>query len=249
MTTSSSALRHDPGAQPASIPGVDAILLMAILVAGGAAAFVAGPLVWIATPLCAITVFIANRRSMLSQIPRDEVAPIFPPRLQDAISSAMMELPYGDAQRLLSDVVRQARPLFAARESAFDEAHENETREHVTELVEGACEIALEFGQLEIASAGGVAQRSVAGSAAPCGSADELARRYGAARQALMDRLTDAASALGALYASGIEQGTPASDRVAELASEIRSDAAARTHAKTEMDGLLDPGGRETKAV
>jgi hypothetical protein len=51
--------------------------------------------------------------------------------------------------------------------------------------------------------------------------------------------MSDATAALTALYAAGLEHGTPASNRVAELASEISADAKARAAAATEIAQLL----------
>jgi hypothetical protein len=41
------------------------------------------------------------------------------------------------------------------------------------------------------------------------------------------------------LYVSGVEHGTPASERVAELVSEIKLDASARSAAAEEMKKLV----------
>jgi len=48
-------------------------------------------------------------------------------------------------------------------------------------------------------------------------------------------RLRDAATALSEMYASGVEHGTPASNRVADLAVEVRADASARRAAVDEL--------------
>jgi hypothetical protein len=58
----------------------------------------------------------------------------------------------------------------------------------------------------------------------------------------LAGRLSHAASALSSLYVAGVEHGSPASDRVAELVGEINADASARRAAATEMGALLHDG-------
>ena len=211
-------------ASPA-VPTADAVLIMAVVVAGVAAAFVASPLLWLATPVMATMIYVASREASGPSVVVNVSAPVFPPALQETITTAMVQVPYGEAQRLLTDVVRHARPLFAAAASAFDDEHEQETRARVAELVSAACDIALELSRLEQVPPG-----------------KELAQRYEAARQLLVKRLGDASTALGELYAAGVEQGTPASERVAELATELGADAKARRDAKTEMNQLLGPG-------
>jgi len=42
-------------------------------------------------------------------------------------------------------------------------------------------------------------------------------------------------------YAAGVENGSPASDRVAELVADLKADAGARTAAKRELNELLNP--------
>ena len=49
--------------------------------------------------------------------------------------------------------------------------------------------------------------------------------------------------ALAALFAAGVEHGTPASDRVAELAAVLRDEASVRSRAKAELDAVLPRGG------
>jgi hypothetical protein len=46
-------------------------------------------------------------------------------------------------------------------------------------------------------------------------------------------------AALASLYVAGVVHGSPASDRVAELAEEIKADASARQAAATEISALL----------
>lgn len=225
-----------------AIPPADVMLLMAVLLFGGAAAFAASPLLWPVTPAIAVVIFFASRQTSRAEVAMTADAPVFPLALQHAITEAMVQLPYSDAQRLLSDVVRQARPLFAARESSFDDAREKETHENVVELVSAACEIALELSRLDQAApqAGAPNPSLASDGTAPAG--EDLGARYAKARELLVKRLDDARVALRELYASGVEHGTPASDRVAGLATELRADAGARNAAMNEMNGLLGPG-------
>jgi hypothetical protein len=74
------------------------------------------------------------------------------------------------------------------------------------------------------------------------GARAELDARARAARSIFARRLADAELALRSLYTTGIERGTPASDRLAELANEIMSEAGARRAANDELHRLL--GGK-----
>src|SRR5262249_43098986 len=130
-------------------------------------------------------------------------------------------------------VIRQARPLFGTTMSAFDASKDNESRAHAAELVIASCDTALELARLDALLA---AEARV--NAKPA-SEQALESRYSAVRARFAKRLTDAAAALGELYAAGIEHGTPSSDRVQELVSDLRSDAASRAAAKVEVDELL----------
>ena len=161
-----------------------------------------------------------------------------PIRVELAIHDAMAQLQSGEARRLLGDVVRQARPLFGMTSSNFDAAKDEEVRTEAADLVLACCDTALELGRIDTMLESGT--RAKGGDLRTRDAA--LFDRCSAARTLFSTRLTDAASALGALYASGIERGTPASDRIAELVTDLNADAIARTAAKRELDQLLAPG-------
>jgi hypothetical protein len=205
------------------IPAADGVLAIAILVAGAAGASRGFAVLWVVSPLVAWFVCYSARRSpaathaLMSDGERAE----FPPELQRCVDLAIGQLRAGEPRQLLADVVRQARPLFATRESAFDAETERATRADVAELVTAVCETALELSRLD--------------GAAPAEGVGDLSARYQRAREALVTRLRDAATALSEMYASGVEHGTPASDRVAELAAEVRADASARRAAVDEL--------------
>jgi hypothetical protein len=210
-----------------TIPARDAVMCLAIIVAGFAAASTAMPILWIFTPIIAAMVYHSAQQTVV--VP-DAVAVEgqLPPVVQASIDGAIAQLPLGEPRQLLANVVRQARPLFADRESSFDKEKEAETRANVVELVDAACDTALELARLD-----GAAPKTA-------DKTDELSQRYRRAREELVTRLRNAAASLSELYASDIEHGTPSSDRVAELAQELREDARARSAAKGEIEGVVD---------
>jgi hypothetical protein len=212
----------------------DRVMIYAIWGAGVAAAMTVSNVFWFVTPFVAFGVASAGRRAIQATLPTEPDASELPWRVEVAIQDAVAKLPSGDARRLLGDVVRQARPLFGAGSSHFDESKDNEARAQAATLVIAACDTALELSRLDTLIESG----DRAAKKGPRADAD-LVERYKAARSAFATRLTDAARALGSLYASGVEHGTPASDLVAELATELSADAEARAAAVVELERTL----------
>ena len=205
------------------------ILLLAIGVVGGVAAYQTAPVLWLLTPAVALIVLrAALREEQLSAAGVDIRG--FPPVLRERVRSAFAQLAPGAARTLLLGVVNQARLVYARQDSRFDAAEESRLREHVSGLVDACCTTAADLGRLDqFASAAGEGGMARA----------DLMARAGKARELFRDRLTNAAAALAELYTSNVERGTPSTDRVAELTAEIASDAAARSAATQEMSRLL----------
>jgi len=100
-------------------------------------------------------------------------------------------------------------------------------------LVEASCESSIELARLDEALAAGVA------------TADVQARdRLLSARALLQTRLTNASGALRQLYVTGLTNESTASERVAELTSELHADANARRAALAELSQLLDAASK-----
>jgi hypothetical protein len=189
------------------------------------------------TPIITGLIFIAARQANRQLDGFDASQTIeFPPHVAEAIERATSRLPAGDARRLLGDVVREARPLFSMKSSAFDASKDNEARMHAGELIVASCDTALKIAQLDDMLEVHTSPDSDATTVDM-----SLLNRLSSARDLSALRLRDAAMALRALYASGVENGTPASDRVAELVADLRTDVGARTAAKRELDDLLGP--------
>jgi hypothetical protein len=208
------------------------MLLLAILVSGFCAAVVVEqPMLALVTALLAWTIAVAARRA--GERESMVVAVSLPEHVQQAVDHALAQLYDGDAERLLLEIVHQARPLYDTHESAFDARHNALTGENTSHLVVECCDVALQLAQVdELRSADILSARDAVQRA-------ETRAKYDATRDMLARQLSDAASALAALYVSGVEHGTPASDRVAELVTEIKRDAAARSAAGAEMGTLL----------
>jgi hypothetical protein len=228
--------KRDEVATPTIAP-IDSVMILAMLSTGITAGFVSHSELLLATPIMAGLVFVASKQAMQHRDRRD-IPPTsdFPPEIAAAIERAMDRLPAGDGRRLLADVVREARPLFVSRPSAFDASKDDEARAQAAELITASCDTALELSQLD---------DMLDGLTAPVGdelpTAMTLLNRLSSARDLFANRWRAASLALSGAYAAGVENGTPASDRVAELVAELKADAGARSAAKRELNDLLGP--------
>jgi hypothetical protein len=206
----------------------DVRLIVAVSMAGSIAAVMANPMFWLSTAALVGLLAVVQRRDGDVDVRDDRRLQSLPLPLQRALRSTLAGLPPGDAKRLLNAVGRQAAILFDARRSVFDEPWGESARQNVSDLVEAACEVAVELSRLE---------RAIAAEALSAPDA-QIRVKLNASRSLYAGRLEDAASALASMYASGVQHGTPASDRVAELVQEIRADAAATSHAWSELQKL-----------
>jgi hypothetical protein len=227
MTAPSHEIANDPGAK---ISASVMLVMGAVIVTGMLGALRVSPLLAVSTLLVTWLLGREARRAAISRSP-SEAFPEFPASLRATVDRAMSELPAGDARRLLSDCLAQARPLLAPHEGALDDRQENATRENVLSLVDACCYTALELARLDAASA---ARDPAAGS--------QATNQTAAARDLLVKRLSGAATALASLYVAGVMHGSPASELVAQLADEINADASARRAAANEISALLDDG-------
>lgn len=203
------------------------MLVYAIGIAGGAAAYRVSSSLWLVTPVVAYIVLRAAAREALQLDAIGVDIRELPTALRDRVRSVFAQLPDGDARRLLLGVVNQARLVFGRDESRFDAAEERQLAEHVSGLVDACCATAADLARLDQFASTATEGRA------------ELISRAAKARQLFRDRLTNAASALAELYTANVERGTPSTDRVAELTAEISADASARSEAAAEMKTLL----------
>ena len=214
-----------------SMPPAAGILVLAVVGSGFTAARLAASPLWIITPIVASVIVFASARRRLT--PGDLDPGPLPPPLRRAVNAAAAELPTGEARDLLAAVVRQARAIFAADDQRFTPDAATTLRRNVADLVDACCTTALDLARLDAFLAPGApTPPSVTARA-------ELDARGRAARVLVARRLTDAELALRSLYTAGVERGTPTSDRVAELVTEIQADAAARRTASDELRRLL----------
>ena len=212
-------------------PSAHTVLVMAaVLIAGMLAAVEVSPFLAVTTVIVMWLLGREARRTEISRPPSVEFSE-FPASLRATVDRTMLVLLEGDARRLLLNALAQARPLLAPHEGALDDRQENATRDNVLSLIDACCHTALELARLDAASA-----------ARDATAVPDVKNQTAAARALLAGRLSSAATALASLYAAGVMHGSPASDRVAQLAEEINADASARRAAATEISNLLGDG-------
>jgi hypothetical protein len=222
--TTSEAIEQMPRGH---LSGHAVVVTGAVMIAGMLAAMEVSPL--LAFPTLLVT-WLLGREALRSAIaqPSTVAFPEFPASLRETVDHSMAALPDGEALRLLSKSLAQARSLLAPHEGALDDRQETATRENILSLINACCYTALELARLDAAS----------GARNPSPDPDAT-NQTAAARELLVGRLSSAAAALTSLYVAGVMHGSPASDAVAQLAEEINADARARTAAATEISALL----------
>ena len=208
------------------------LVIAAVVIAGVAAAVEVSQFLVVQTLLVTWLLGREARRTESAPSPSPEYSEL-PASLRATVDRTMSQLPNGDARRLLTQALAQARPLLAPHAGTLDAEQENATRNNVLSLVDACCYTALELARLDAAS----------GAREPTTS-PEAAKQTAAARELLAGRLSSAATALASLYVAGVMHGSPASDRVAELAEEIKADASARRAAANEISALLGEGAQ-----
>ena len=213
----------------APMPSADGALLVAIVLSGGAAGTVVGSMLWLTTAVVVALLALVSfaRRPLMAQAA--ELLPEFPPALRALAIRTLDALDSSEAVTALDGVMQPARSLLASQESAFDATADRQLQASIVELVTGACALALELSRLD--------------QAAPSPSADAtVIEQHHAAKTLVRTRLGRAAMALSSVYAAGVAHGTPASDRVVELAAELGREAELRGAAKAEVDAVVRLG-------
>jgi hypothetical protein len=241
-----SSLAKPPTASARStgIAGADSLLIVAVVVAGVAAAQLAVPALWVATPMIAATLLVAAMSAAHGRVRGEASVRALPPRLERSVAEALAVLPAGEARELLADVVGRARTLL---DTIAGQSEERRLARDVTDLVDACCEIAREHSRLDAVLPAlwepALASAAARGAADDAG-ADELRRRGDAGRALLTRRLREAASVLEEMVVrEGVERSAAAAQRVAELTSELATEAAARRHAAQEIRRVLEGRG------
>jgi hypothetical protein len=221
-------------------PATDLVLVIAVVIAGSAAAHLVMPVLWVVTAVIAGALFVAAVKAARRQVADASPLAPLPPRLERSVGDAFAVMPPGAARELLGDVVRHARVLL---ETVAGQTDERRLTRDVIDLVDACCDIAREHARLDAVLPAlwepALAPAAARGAADDV-SGDELRRRGDASREMLTRRLREAAAVLEQMAVQqGVERGGSAAQRVAELTSELAAEAAARRHAAQEIQRLM----------
>lgn len=205
-------------------PGVG-LTLLAVMISGSMVARQGRPNFWSITLMVAMTVVVgatrsgARGRARLSHLPA---------ALRELITETLAALPRGEAATQLSGIARLADAVLAVPEHDFDLRADTDLEQRVVELVEACCDASRGLGRVDSAWPRGV-ESTVPG----------VSETIASARAAYVRQLQDASATLERLTASVAQRDARASQRVSELAVDIRREIVVRDDAIRELDRLL----------
>jgi ABC-type transporter Mla subunit MlaD len=157
-----------------------------------------------------------------------------PPELERTVVATMTALPSGTARSLLGDVVRSAGPLFAALARTGDIRG---LAGPLAELVSAACAAGQDLSDLDENLARFERQREQLAASGP-ERLDALSRSE-RTRDALVQRLLEALTAITRLRTQQAELAAEAEPGLGELAADLRREAEAQAAAARELEALL----------
>ncbi len=159
---------------------------------------------------------------------------VLPPGLERLAVETLVALPAGTARSLLADIVRTSGALFATVARAGDERGIAGSLE---ELVTAACGAARDLSDLDENLGRFERQRERLAAASP-ERLDALTRSE-RTRDALVQRLLEAMTAVARLRTQQAELSQEADPTLGELAGELRREAEAQAAAARELEALL----------
>jgi hypothetical protein len=233
------AVRTVPAAHAwSALPGKAWVTAAAVVTAGAMAGTVAMPFLLWTSPIVGTLVLMGASRDARTPL----VAPLrreamLPPELERAVVETLIALPAGTARGLLADVVRTSAGLFATLARTEDERG---LAPSLGELVAAACRAARDLADLDENLARFEQQRERMAAAAP-DRLDALTRSE-RTRDALVQRLLEAMTAVTRLRTQQAELAQESDPALGDIAEELRRETAAQAAAARELEALL--GGR-----
>jgi hypothetical protein len=159
-----------------------------------------------------------------------------PPAVERKVMEALVGLPPGTARGLLADVVRASGALYASLERT---GADRGLAPSLGELCSAACRAAQDLADLDENLSRFERQRERFAAAAP-ERLDALARCE-RTRDALVQRLLEAMTAVARLRTQHAELAEAAESPLAELTRELQAEAEAQAAAAKEIEALLAP--------
>jgi hypothetical protein len=207
----------------------------AAVTAGTVAGVAAMPFLLWTSPLIGTLVLIGARRDARTPL----VAPpireaTLPPALERTVVETLVVLPAGTARSLLADIVRTSGALFATLARVGDQRGIGPSLE---ELVAAACRAAGDLADLDENLGRFERQRERLAAASP-ERLDALTRSE-RTRDALVQRLLEAMTAVARLRSQQVELAQEDDPTLGDLAGELRREAEAQAAASRELEALL----------
>jgi predicted Ser/Thr protein kinase len=223
------------GAAWGALPPRAWVLAGAAVTAGAVAGTLAMPMLLWTSPVVGALVLLGARRDARTPLvapPARQAA--LPPALERAVMDALVTLPPGTARSLLADVVRTSGALFATIARTGDERGLGPS---LAELVTAACRAALDLADLDenLTRFERQRERFVAGSPERLDALSRCERT----RDALVQRLLEAMTAVARLRTQHAELAGESEPTLAELTRELQAEAQAQAAAAREIAALL----------
>jgi predicted Ser/Thr protein kinase len=207
----------------------------AAVTAGTVAGLAAMPFLLWTTPLIGTLVLIGARRDARTPLVAPPVREaMLPPALERTVVETLVALPPGTARSLLADIVRTSGALFATLARVGDQRGIGPSLE---ELVTAACRAAGDLADLDENLGRFERQRERLAAASP-ERLDALTRSE-RTRDALVQRLLEAMTAVARLRTQQVELTQEDDPTLGDLAGELRREAEAQAAASRELEALL----------
>ena len=229
------AVRTVPASRAWSALPAKAWLTAGAAVTAGTVAGATMPFLLWTSPIIGSLVLIGARRDVRTPLvspPRREAA--LPAALERTVIETLVALPAGTARGLLADIVRASDALFA---TLAREGDQRGVAPSLEELVTAACRAAADLSDLDENLARFERQRERLAAAAP-ERLDALTRSE-RTRDALVQRLLEAMTAVARLRTQQVELAQESDSTLGDLADELRREAEAQAAASRELEALL----------
>jgi hypothetical protein len=190
-------------------------------------------LIWMSPLLAALVLLEAQRRVRKPVLAAPAAAGVLTGPARDRLAATVARLPAGTALSLLADLARNAQSVLGRVQEPVADG----LRAEVEDLVARACEAATDLADLEDCLDRLERQRDRPRQP-PVGWNAAVARAE-RLRDALVQRLLDAITALGEARVRVVEASSLDGDRLVALSGELRREVSAYAEARREVEALL----------
>jgi serine/threonine-protein kinase len=207
---------------------------VAVVAMGWLAGRVGSPhFLWLSPLFATLLMLEGQRKARTPLLAAPGGSTLLSPAARERLAGTVAALPAGTALSLLAELARNAQALLSRMQDGTLPGDSGD----VDALVLQACEAARDLAELEE----NLTRLEAAGShrTGPPARWGDAVTRAGQVRDALVQRMLDAITALGEARARAAEAASVGGDRLAELAAELRSEVTAYTDARREVEAAL----------